>query len=221
MTVKQAIFVLQMLSWLAACTTTGPLPTTDTTEPKETAVQDQKDQTANLAEHPETSPATSADDASTTTDAGKVSDRIAEEEVTVLTLARLLESLDRIATLDPGSTKQLIRQMEARFEELNPADRYELALLLTLNNANSKTLNRAISILDDLKTGVKDRIAQEILDLHRRSFVLEKQYLSEHSKTIELTKKIERLKGLEQDLDKSNTRIQESLNPPPGERQQP
>jgi hypothetical protein len=68
---------------------------------------------------------------------------------------------------------------------------------------------------------VKDKIVQEILLLHRRYFTLQKQYRSERNKTIELEKKIEHLKGLEQDLDKSNTRMQESLNPMPGDVQQP
>jgi predicted RNase H-like nuclease (RuvC/YqgF family) len=88
-------------------------------------------------------------------------------------------------------------------------------LLLARKGNSNKLLRRLISILDELEGHVKDQIVLEILNLHRRYFKLQQQYSQERSKTIELNKKIERLKGLEQDLDKSNTRIQESLKPVP------
>jgi hypothetical protein len=138
-------------------------------------------------------------------------------ETEVLTLVRMLERLDHVTTLESGPVTQQIKALDARFKALNPAGRYELALLLTRKGAGSRSLNRAISILDDLLLHVKDNIVKEILQLHRHYFILQKQYRSERNKTIELTKKIENLKGLEQDLDKSNTRIQESLNPAPGD----
>ena len=217
MITRKAGFLL-MLLWLAACSTTGPVTTTQTTESNCEATQKE---TSDLTQHSETPPATTANTRIVTIDTSEFTSPVVADEMEVLTLARLLERLDRTTTLEPDSAKRLIRQLDARFEALNPADRYELALLLTRKNANSKALNRAISILDGLKEHVKDRIAQQIIELHRRRLVVEKQYLSEHSKTIELTKKIERLKGLEQDLDKSNTRIQESLNPASGEPRQP
>ncbi len=217
MSAKLACF-LSTLLWLAACTTTAPVATTETTDSNDNTG---RKQTSVPAQRSETPPTTSTNASLLTIDARDIYSPIIADEMEVLTLARLLERLDRTTTLAPDAAKHLIRQMDARFDELNPADRYELALLLTRNKANNKTLNRAISILDDLKESVKDRIARQILQLHRRSLVAEKQYLSERSKTIELTKKIERLKGLEQDLDKSNTRIQESLNPAPGEHQRP
>lgn len=217
MIAKQAGYLLSLL-WLAACTATGPLNTPGKTDSGEAAGSKESSE---MRDHGKTSQASVTDDHVATIDASESSIRISVDETQNLTLARLLERLDRIATLDPGSVKQRIRQMDARSAELSPADRYELALLLTLNNTSSKALSRAITILDGLKASVKDRIAREIVLLHRRSFILEKQYRSERSKTIELTKKIERLKGLEQDLDKSNTRMQESLTPSPGDRQQP
>jgi CII-binding regulator of phage lambda lysogenization HflD len=143
-----------------------------------------------------------------------------KEATDTLTLSRLLERLDRVASMKRSGIKQQIQQMESRLTELTPADRYELALLLTRKSSSNKTLKRAISILDSLQERVKDSIVSELIQLHRRYLALKKQYHSERNKTTELNKKIERLKGLEQDLDKSNERIQESLNPTPGETQQ-
>jgi hypothetical protein len=136
-------------------------------------------------------------------------------EMEILTLPQLLYRLDRFTTLDPMGKKERLQQMENRFTQLNPADRYEFVLLLARKGNSNKLLSRLISILDELEGHVKDQIVLEILNLHRRYFKLQQQYSQERSKTIELNKKIERLKGLEQDLDKSNTRIQESLKPVP------
>jgi hypothetical protein len=206
--------IILILLWLTGCAAVDPIGKTDPTGTTEaTAQQDTKEPVDN-------SQARQATVTGTTVDAQPETTTPLPDEAEVLTLARLLRRLDRVATLEPGSTKLRIKQMDARFKELNPADRYEFALLLTRKRASSRSLNRAISILNELQAHVKDRIVQEILLLHRRYFILQKQYRSERNKTIELEKKIEHLKGLEQDLDKSNTRMQESLNPMPGDAQQ-
>jgi hypothetical protein len=214
MNVKQTGMVLALL-WLIGCAATdttdkrnGSASTTDV------VVQvDRKGVT-------DRSLATRPTKITETIDANPTVVTTTPDEKEILTLARLLERLDKVTSLEVGLAKQRFRQMDAMYDELKPADRYELALLLTYKSTNNKSLSRAISILDELKEHVKDRIVLQILLLHRRYFDIKKQYRSERSKTIELNKKIERLKGLEQDLDKSNTRMQESLNPKPGDAQQ-
>jgi hypothetical protein len=217
MHVKQAGLATLILAllWFSGCTTTEPAGTKEATSKIEIAIS-----TDVTNEKVTNSLTDSAEKTRTIDSSDRVTTNVSEAKE-VLTLARLLERLDRIASLDPVSIKQQIQQMDARFGDLNPADRYEFSLLITLKDATNKSLNRAITILDELKENVKDPIVQKILLLHRRNYVLEKQYSSERGKKIELKKKIERLKGLEQDLDNSNTRMQEHLNSSPGDAQQP
>jgi hypothetical protein len=212
---KQAGIIIFSLLWLTACAATGPAGTAESTD---TITTDCRKETSRLADTTETTPIAST---ATTHNTGEIKVTRAADEIEVLTLPQLLYRLDRAATLDPDEKKERIQLMKARLAQLGPADKYEYALLLSHNGSNNKVLNRIISILDGLEEYVKDQIVQEIILLHRRYFALLKQYSAEHSKTIELNKKIERLKGLEQDLDKSNTRMQESLNPTPGKAQQP
>jgi hypothetical protein len=118
--------------------------------------------------------------------------------------------------MDASIIKKQIQQMEKRYSNLKPVERYELALLITKNSSKNSALSRAITILEALQKEVDDRIVKALIDLHRDYYAIKKQYRSEKSKTTELNKKIERLKGLEQDLDKSNSPIREPLTPLPG-----
>ncbi len=217
MNVNQASLVLALV-WLAGCAATGQVGTQHSTDPIDATRQKG---TTNLTHNSNTTRASGSTKSVDTTDTKEISRITGVDQAEVLTLSQLLDRLDRVTTLSPGSSKQLIQRMDAEFDRLDPAERFEFALLLTKKSNNNRSLTRAISILDGLEGDVKDQITLEILQLHRRYFALKKQYRSERNKTIELNKKIERLKGLEQDLDKSNSRIQESLNPSPGETQQP
>ncbi|MET0068769.1 MAG: hypothetical protein ABW096_01930 [Candidatus Thiodiazotropha sp.] len=205
--------VLLSIIWLTGCAATEQLAKTDAVE---TAATGESHTAAGKTEATRPAAADSAIGDPETANAA------ASAEVNqVLTLSRLLQRLDLVAALEAGSEKQRIQQLDARFAELDPADRYEFALLLARRSSSNRSLNRAIAILDELQEGVDDRIVAEILLLHHRYFTLKKQYRSQRSKSIELEKKIERLKGLEQDLDKSNSRMQEPLNSVPGAPRQP
>jgi hypothetical protein len=193
---------LTILLWLTGCATIEPIGSVDNQDSNKAATQNS---TTHHIEQIQSAKIERYDQPVTT-----ISD-----EMETLTLSKLLQRLDRVSALSPDTTKALIKQMEARFEELTPVEKYEFALLLTFKKANYKTLKRAIALMDELQAHAKDRLTQEILQLHHRNLVLEKQYRSEQYKTKELNKKIERLKGLEQDLDKSNTHMRKSPNPPP------
>jgi hypothetical protein len=218
--------LLFLLLLLSGCATTGPA---GNSESKRTDSANCRVDGNGQTEKPETTQTLSLADTASThvtkeTNVTPVTSKSVSpvvNKVEYFTLPQLLYRLDRITTQDSSAKETRMEQMESQLDELSPADRYEFALLLSSKGSSNKLLKRIISILKELETHAKDLIVLEIIRLHRRSFELQKKYNSEHSKTIELNKKIERLKGLEQDLDKSNTRIQESLKPTPGEAQQP
>jgi hypothetical protein len=213
MNAKLRVTLLSLLL-LSGCATIDPIDAPDTASMPDAAAQEATNKPADrrVSARPTVT--------STKLEAKRGNAAAASSEPDMLTLSRLLVRLDLVATLEPESIKKRIQQLEARFKELNPADRYEFALLLSHKGANTKSLNRAISILDELREDVKDKVVLKILMLQRRHCVLKKQYRLERFKTNELEKKIERLKGLEQYLDKSNSRMHESSNPAPGDAQQ-
>lgn len=214
---KQTALLLSLLL-LTACAATGP---TASTGPRDAGVADCPKEESALKEEIET---TQTVDTAAMTDTQAGAETTAPplaSEMEVLTLPQLLYRLDRVTTLESKEKTARIQEMENRLKALSPADRYEFALLLSHKGKGNKMLKRVIFLLEGLETYAKDQIVLEIIRLHRRCFELQMQYAEERSKTIELNKKIERLKGLEQDLDKSNTRIQESLKSTPGEMQQP
>jgi hypothetical protein len=213
MNLKQTGFLLYLL-WLTGCATTGPVSGIDSDDDSNRECQKDISST-------DTGETVRTASPSNTATPYVSNDTTAADEIKVLTLPQLLYRLDRATNLDPSAKKERIKRMDAQFAQLRPADRYEFVLLLTHKDMNNKSLNRAISILNGLEEYVKDPIVRELILLHRSYFVIKKEYRSERSKTVELKKKIEHLKGLEQDLDKSNSRIQESLNPIQGDAQQP
>jgi hypothetical protein len=213
MNLKQAGFLLSLL-WLTGCAATGPISTIDSDDSNR---ERQKD----TSNSPDAAVTVRTTRPSYTPTPYVANDTTVADEIEALTLPQLLYRLDHATTLDSSAKKERIQQMNARFAQLKPADRFEFVLLLSHKDMNNKSLNRAISILNGLEEYIKDPIVRELIRLYRSYFVIKKEYRSERNKTVELNKKIEHLKGLEQDLDKSNSRIQESLNPMPGDAQQP
>jgi hypothetical protein len=236
MTIKQVSSLILLLIF-TGCTATGPIGTSgqDAKHPDPHHGDDKRLNTSRIARSTDTPPPARPTDATHPDRIGSATQTarppetasqhftrelntttgVSEMEMEILTLPQLLYRLDRFTTLNPKAKKERLQQMEKRFTQLNPADRYEFVLLLARKGNSNKLLNRLISILKELEGHVKDPIVLEILHLHRRYFKLQVQYAQERGKTIELNKKIERLKGLEQDLDKSNIRMQESLKPVP------
>ncbi|PVV23438.1 MAG: hypothetical protein B6D74_07715 [gamma proteobacterium symbiont of Ctena orbiculata] len=212
MNLRRSSLLLSIL-WLAGCAATEQIAKTEAIE---SAATKETNSGAGKTETTRAAATTSAIDEGETANAAATA-----EMAQVLSLSRLLQRMDRVATLEPGSVQQRTQQLDAKFAELDPADRYEFALLLTRKRSTNRALTRAISILSELQEGANDRIGAEILLLHRRYLTLKKQYRSQRNKSIELEKKIERLKGLEQDLDNSNSRMQEPLYPLPGAPRQP
>jgi hypothetical protein len=197
MNAKQACPWLALL-WLAGCATTGPVEPPSQTESTETTE----------ATTVQTHKIDKTDTTACTTAVPVV------DETKVLTLSRVLERIDRVAAFEQNVVNQSVARLTADPAGLPPADRYELALLLARKGTDEKTANRAASLLKSLEENTANRAVRKILQLQQRILLLEKQYQTEWRKTAQLQQKIERLKGLEQDLEKSRP-MQESLPPQP------
>jgi hypothetical protein len=138
-----------------------------------------------------------------------------QKQEQTLTTTQMLADLERVTAMDAGKAKQMIEQLQIESSSLTAGDRFELVLLLSQKGSSYKSQKQAWQLLDGLDTETSDPGVKEILSLQRRILSLERLYRLERNKTVELQKKIEYLKGLERELDESNQRIEEPLNPKP------
>jgi outer membrane PBP1 activator LpoA protein len=136
----------------------------------------------------------------------------AQGQETGLTPARMLVALERFATLKTANTRQRVERLQTGTTDLTAEDRFELVLLLSQKNAKHKSLNQALRLLDSLESEASEPSVKEILRLQRHNLQLRKLYRSARRKSDKLQKKIEYLKGLERELEESNTRY---VEPPP------
>ncbi len=186
--------LLPLLLFLSACALRDPSPALQETPQERLQEQVQK-------QSPKQAPAEEQD--------GKQQPR--PEQGHVLRLSRMLASLDRIASSKAEEAKQLLKQRQRETAELDANDRFELVLLLSRMGADDTSLKQAQQLLDELETEPRELGVHEILLLQQRILRLEQRYRTERRKSVELNKKIERLKGLEQELDESNRRNAEPL----------
>ncbi len=138
-----------------------------------------------------------------------------QKQEQTLSTSRMLADLERVAAMDASKAKQMIEQLQIESSALSAGDRFELVLLLSQKGSSPKSQKQAWQLLDGLEAETSDPGVKEILSLQRRILSLERLYRLERNKTVELQKKIEYLKGLERELDESNRRIEEPLNPKP------
>jgi hypothetical protein len=126
-----------------------------------------------------------------------------------LTPARMLAALERFATLETGMARQRIERLQAGNADLTAEERFELVLLLSQKNAKQRSRNRALRLLDRLEPEASEPSVREMLRLLRHNLQLRKSYISARRKGDKLQKKIEYLKGLERELEESNSRFVE------------
>jgi hypothetical protein len=132
-----------------------------------------------------------------------------------LTVPKMLSGMEQVAGLKPKAAKMLIQRLQAKTDELSAGDRFELALLLS-QKGDDKSLKQAWQLVNRLTADAQAPGVLEILRLQQRNLDLEQRYRMERRKSAELKKKIEHIKGLERELDESNKRMEEPLNPTPG-----
>lgn len=190
MHVKQAGLVLALL-WLTGCATTEQIP--DCQEQARNQLQEpSQEQQEQEQEQPQQ-----------------------QENARELTATRMLAALERVATLDPSHAQKAAEALQARAVDLTAGDRFELALLLTQKGADDKSLKQAMLLLDGLEAEASEPSVREVLRLQRHRLRLEQLYRNERIRSAGLQKKIEYLKGLERELEESNTRAEEPLAPGP------
>jgi hypothetical protein len=136
-----------------------------------------------------------------------------------LSPSRMLDALERVATMEPGDSKQMVELLQTGAGNLAAGDRFKLVLLLSQEGANNKSLKQALQLLDGLEAEAKEVSVREVLRLQRHNLRLEQLYRKERKKSVELQKKIEYLKGLERQLDESNKRVKEPPNSNPEQAQ--
>lgn len=197
MSARQSGWGLALL-WLCGCTATGPTSPDLVQKQKQAKEQEQVQMQAQLLAQ-----------------AKMQASLQAHVEEPTLTASRMLAGLERVATLEPKIAKQMIDDAQTGSAEATLGDRFELVLLLSKKGADDKSLKRAILLLDGLESHAKEPGVLEILRMQRRYLLLEQQYRSERRKTAELQTKIEHLKGLEQELEESNRRMEAPLSPKP------
>jgi valyl-tRNA synthetase len=187
MRAKQAGVVTALL-WLTGCATTAPPPDIQEQVPEQVEAQilEQAQEHVQAMEK-------------------------ARAQEQGLTASLMLSALERVATVEAGNAKQMAKQLQAGANDLTAEDRFELILLLSQKGADDKSLRQALLLLNELEAEANAPSVKEVLRLQRHNLHLQKLYRKERRKSAELQKKIEYLKGLEQQLDESNKRAKEPL----------
>ena len=193
---------LLILSWLAGCAVTGPAPRQQTPTPERNGSQvstppAEQETAAATEETPVPGPAETGQKA--------------------LTATRALAAMDYVAALNALAAKQRIERLQDRRLEHTAGERLELALLLSRDSMDDRSLKQALQLLKGLANDAEDAGVQALLQLQQHSLEREQRYRAERRKTAELARKIEHLKGLERELDESNKRMEEPLTPKPGQ----
>ena len=133
-----------------------------------------------------------------------------------LTVGGMAACLEEVSDLAPEAVPVEIARLEGGAVEGSAADRLKLAYLLSRSDTSVSDPDRAWEILKGLMPTLRDRDAQEIARLLARTITLERALRVERDRTAEAQQKIERLKGLERELDDSS-RASQPLSPTPGE----
>ncbi len=198
---------LTALLWLTGCAATGP------TTPAESRDQTPTVDRAQAGALAEAAPLETGDALAPQAMPERPPNPAEAEQGNGLTAPLMLEALGQMASLSPQAEKQRTAQLQAKLATLTAGEQFELALLLSRKGADTKALKRAQLSLKRLADDAKEPKVSALLQLLLRNLELEQRYHMERGKTAELKKKIEHLKGLEQELEDSNKRIETFATP--------
>jgi len=132
-----------------------------------------------------------------------------------LTAAEMAALLAKVARLAPELVPAEIERLETTATGGGADERLELAYLLSRTDSAGFDSDRALELLKGLAPAFEDPEAEAIARLLARTLTLERDLRLARRETAELQQKIERLKGLERELDDSDGPI-EPLSTPPG-----
>jgi len=133
-----------------------------------------------------------------------------------LSAAEMATILAEASGLAPEAVPAEIERLQAAAAEGRPGDRLKLAYLLSRTDSARSDPDRGLALMQGLTPALQDPEAQAIARLLAHTLTLEHDLRLARRETAELQQKIERLKGLERELDDSNGPI-EPLSTPPGE----
>ncbi|HEX9594452.1 MAG TPA: hypothetical protein VGB12_14090 [bacterium] len=133
-----------------------------------------------------------------------------------LSAEQTIAYLDEVSRLEHEAVPAEIQRLEVGAAEGSAGDQLKLAYLLSRTDCATADPDRAWELLKGLAPAFQDKGAQGIARLLGRTITLERQLGLARSKTTELQQKIERLKGLERQLDDSNSTIERLPAPADG-----
>jgi hypothetical protein len=133
-----------------------------------------------------------------------------------LSADQMVAYLDEVSRLEHEAVPAEIQRLEVGTAEGRAGDQLKLAYLLSRTDCATPDPDRAWELLKGLAPAFQDKGAEVIARLLGRTITLERQLGLARSKTTELQQKIERLKGLERQLDDSNSTIEQLPAPAHG-----
>jgi len=131
-----------------------------------------------------------------------------------LTAAEMAALLAQVSRVAPESVPSEIQRAEAGVVEGRASDQLQLAYLLSRTDSATADPDRALALLNGMAPAFRDPETQEVARLLARILSLERDLRLARRETAELEQKIERLKGLERELDDTNGPIEPLPRPP-------
>lgn len=127
-------------------------------------------------------------------------------------LAAMLACLSVNNTLTPEQIRPLRATLEQQLPGMSISDQFRLACLLGRNNAKDSELTEALQLLESLQQEPElDTEQRQLIVLFQSNLVLIQRLRQQRRETREYQSKIEKLKGLEEELEPETVRQEPEL----------
>ncbi|MBI5463278.1 MAG: hypothetical protein HY941_13935 [Gammaproteobacteria bacterium] len=124
---------------------------------------------------------------------------------TDLSPARLGALTNRLAALDPASARREIARLKSNMAQSSVAERLKLAALLNREHNGMDELRQADTLLENLIPDLEDGDTRALARLLQHNIRLQLLLTEERNTVAELTRKIQQIKGLEEELQQHNS----------------
>lgn len=122
-----------------------------------------------------------------------------------LSPARVGALVGAVSGMDATAAEQEIVRLQQGMARRGPAERLKLAALLgRRENGTLEDLRRADTLMDALIPGLENDDSRALARLLQRNIRLQLSLEEEHEKVAEFSRKIQQLKGLEEELQQHN-----------------